>query len=112
MNKNRLIILTVGCLLLLASVSINIYQFASVHRIGYESHVIINGVPAPDKIVWHGLTYSTVGEANPNMVTLKWVGTATAGSQDINVFQRDGISSNKELDYVLGDRLVTAENNS
>lgn len=53
-------------------------------------------------------TNVTDGETNPDIAQLKWLGIVTVGNEKINIFQEVGISRQQQIDYVLGDRLVTA----
>lgn len=105
MRKRALFIL--GGLVLAVSIVMNVYQYKMAHVLGYISHSKINRVSVPDKIIWHGRTYWTEGESD-NMLPIRWLGTATAGNEKINVFQEANIGTNKQIDYIMGERLVHA----
>ncbi|MFD1674319.1 hypothetical protein [Alicyclobacillus fodiniaquatilis] len=95
--------------ILVASIVTNIYQYRTAHTVGYASHITINGVPAPDKIVWNGHTYWTEGAANQALVQLKWLGTVIVGNKNINIFAQVGQSTSpKQIFYIMGNRLATA----
>lgn len=53
---NRQLLLGLGGAVLVLSIFMDIYQYASIHRIEYTSHTSINGFSAPDKITWNGRT--------------------------------------------------------
>ena len=102
MNNPRFYLTGVVGLLLLASVAMNVFQYAFEHRLGYISHITVHTTPAPDSIDWDGNTYWTDGSNNPAFTELKWLGVGKAGSKEINVFEVVGVSSRKEIAYIMG----------
>jgi len=94
--------------ILILSIALNVIQYTDQHRLGFVSNIKINSTPAPNSIVWNGRMYWTDGERNPIFADLLWLGVGKAGSKNVNIFEVVGVNPQTEVDYILGNRLVTA----